>query len=56
MKRIHLSIGLCVRLVRRPRERTKHGTACGTVCDLTKATTNPGAVTCRHCLKRIARG
>lgn len=55
MKRTHLSRGIYpptyIPQQRKPRE--KHITACGTICDLTKATTQPLRVTCRLCLKTM---
>jgi len=56
MKRTHMSVGTYDRQFRTTlggrRSREKHNTACGTVCDFTKATTDPAKVTCKLCQKR----
>lgn len=56
MKKTHLSIGVYDRSWMRSsptaRTREKHQTACGTVCDFTKATTEKTRVTCRLCQKK----
>lgn len=55
MKRTHMSVGVYDRNYHVPGRRTreKHNTACGTVCDNTKATTDRLKVTCKFCLKRV---
>lgn len=55
MKRTHLSTGTYDRSWQRSptsRTREKHTTACGTVADCTKATTDRNRVTCLMCLKK----
>lgn len=57
MKKTHYSTGVYDRsFLHSPtrRLREKHTTACGSVCDHTKATTEKSRVTCRKCLKRMS--
>lgn len=59
MKRTHLSVGVYDQSWRHRNMgpiREKHNTACGTICDKTKATTEPAKVTCQLCRrKRLAQ-
>lgn len=59
MKKTHLSLGIYDQTWKRTlvggRIREKHRTACGTICDLTKATTERTRVTCKMCLKRVGQ-
>ena len=56
MKKTHLSDGIYDQSWRPSsplsRIRKKHRTMCGTVCDCTKATTDPARVTCLPCQKK----
>jgi len=58
MKKTHMSVGVYDQSwhhspspTRRTRE--KHRTACGSVCDRTKATTERDRVTCHFCIRKI---
>jgi hypothetical protein len=57
MKKTHLSTGVYDQSWRRyegQRVRVKHTTACHTIADHTKATTERTKVTCRICLRKGA--
>ena len=63
MKRTHMSLGVYDQGWRVnvsnpwgrpvPRVREKHRTACGMVCDKTKATTDRAKVTCIPCMRKV---
>lgn len=55
MKRTHLSVGIYDQSWKTGiKHREKHQTACGTICDHTKATTDKTRVTCRLCQKKVS--
>lgn len=59
MKRTHMSVGIYDRSwLHSPTRRTReqHKAACGTTCDVTKATTDPARVTCLMCKRKQATG
>jgi len=57
MKKTHMSVAVYdqswLRTSPTRRTREKHRTACGSICDCTKATTDRSRVTCRICIKKI---